>query len=607
MSVRSIARAGTITALVGGSLYALALVLVARARNGFDGFPLDDPWIHLTFARTLREHAVFAYFPGDPATAGSTSPLYTLMLTAGFFVTSNEKLLSYALGLSFHVGFLVALAGWVRKRLGGALPAVLAVLLCGVDARIGLLAASGMETSLFLALVAATFWARASGRPVAAAVAVGAAVWVRPEGLLLAAVLGIDAILARGERRTGLVAPLATFGAIAAGYVAFNLATGGGIVPNTFAAKTAYYGGAERAGFFVTQVLGMWGGGAWLLLAPFVAAGLVREGWVLMRRAASPLRAEAGWVLALPLAYLAVLPFAHRFERYLVPLLPAAAVLGLHAAGATLRRIAAPKGRAACASVLVAGAALLHARAARAGLQDYVDTCRYHQVRHERCGRWLAAHTPADAVIATHDIGAIAFYSRRRVVDTAGIVLPEAVAHLHDPDPGPYLADLFARRGVTHLAVLRNWLAIANQAPLWVADPHPEILEVYAWDPRQTHIVPPAAAAYAEEAAARLAAGDAAAALVSLERGIAVDPRDARLWTLRGGALSVLRRLPEAEEAFGRAIGLFPGSAEARFGLATVLAATGRREEAMGIARALRAEGASLPKLEAFYRMLGGA
>ena len=39
--------------------------------------------------------------------------------------------------------------------------------------------------------------------------------------------------------------------------------------------------------------------------------------------------AETGWAVALPLAYFVLLPFGHRFARYLVPALPALAVVAL--------------------------------------------------------------------------------------------------------------------------------------------------------------------------------------------------------------------------------------------------------------------------------------
>ena len=48
---------------------------------GASGFPLDDSWIHLQFARNLAEGAGFSFNPHRPV-AGSTAPLWTLLLGA---------------------------------------------------------------------------------------------------------------------------------------------------------------------------------------------------------------------------------------------------------------------------------------------------------------------------------------------------------------------------------------------------------------------------------------------------------------------------------------------------------------------------------------------
>ena len=49
------------------------------------GFPLDDGWIHQTYARSLAENGRFEYIPGVVST-GSTAPLWTLLLTIGYLL-----------------------------------------------------------------------------------------------------------------------------------------------------------------------------------------------------------------------------------------------------------------------------------------------------------------------------------------------------------------------------------------------------------------------------------------------------------------------------------------------------------------------------------------
>src|SRR5439155_461282 len=75
--------------VVAAALPPLAL-FVAREWQvaGAPGFPLDDSWIHLHFARNLAAGAGFAYNPGIPV-AGSTAPLWTVLLGVGALVASR--------------------------------------------------------------------------------------------------------------------------------------------------------------------------------------------------------------------------------------------------------------------------------------------------------------------------------------------------------------------------------------------------------------------------------------------------------------------------------------------------------------------------------------
>src|SRR5262249_12792249 len=51
-------------------------------------------------------------------------------------------------------------------------------------------------------------------------------------------------------------------------------------------------------------------------------------------------------------------------------------------------------------------------------------------------GRWIAAHAPADARLALNDVGAIAYVSRREVVDLMGIVTPAIIPYRRERETG---------------------------------------------------------------------------------------------------------------------------------------------------------------------------
>jgi len=644
-------------AVLLGVGYSLVLVIAARGANGFNSFPLDDSWIHLTYARNLAQHHAFTYFPGERSSAGSTSPLYTLLLAIGFAFTRDEKTLSYALGLLFHLLFLVTFAAWARRRLGGTAWAAVAVLLVAFDSRIAILSVSGMETSMLLFLIALAFHARLAGRAWLAGAALGLAVWVRPDGFILMIVFALDALLDRfvasraevvvsrpamassrpAGKRGRAARPPVTPVAVAAqaapeagrssrghdvwlvllpavvlvlGYFAFNLAVGGTMLPNTFAAKTAYYRVFSRLDFLRSDVVKCFTGGGWLVLAPFFLGALAREAQRLARRRPGSLRAEAGWALGLVLAYLALLPFPHRFFRYLIPALPAVALLGLaglkdlsaHWAPAGTFRWRSAAG--ATAGALLLAAAGLTGRGAVPAVQVYRTVCRYHHERHERTGRWLAEHTPPGAVIATHDVGAIAYYSERKVVDVVGIVQPEAVVHLHRPDYTSYLVGLFARERVTHVAVLRNWLEVTNVAPLFEAVAEPEFMEVFRWVPGVTHLVPHEASLLNDRADQQLRAGNVPAADSLLQHSLAVDSLNTRTWFLLGLAREQAQRWDEAERAYSRAAALFPAFGDALARHAVALTQLGRREEARAVLERLLADQPGYPGARDLYGRL---
>ena len=232
---------------------------------------------------------------------------------------------------------------------------------------------------------------------------------------------------------------------------------------------------------------------------------------------------------------------------------------------------------------------IAHAGYSSPTLRAYAGFARYEARRHVRAGRWLAAHTPRDAVVATHDVGAIAFYSGRRDVDLSGLVSPEVVPHLNQPDYYPYLDSLFARRHVTHLAVLQEWQPVDNQLPVFEADPEPEVLDVYAWRPGVTHLVPPRVKVTEPLAMAAIEQGRYDLALGYARAMLAADDRVASSWGLLGAALDRSGHPAAADSAYRRALALFPDWAEGHFGLGAALVNQGRLAEARSQLDTLRA------------------
>ncbi|MGQ9593863.1 MAG: hypothetical protein ACUVXH_04955, partial [Anaerolineae bacterium] len=181
-------------ALLALGLGAVGLYLLWAGTQGGLGFPLDDAWIHQTYARNLVLTGRWTY-TGGRVSAGSTSPLWTLLLVPGHLLGVDPRAWAYALGTALLLG-----SGWLVWRTGHALG-----LPEGAAWSLGALvvtewhmvwaALSGMETSLFAFLSLVLFWRflRAAEAPRWTAwqagtlgLLAGLLVLTRPDGLLLA-------------------------------------------------------------------------------------------------------------------------------------------------------------------------------------------------------------------------------------------------------------------------------------------------------------------------------------------------------------------------------------------------------------------------------------
>ncbi len=48
--------------------------------------------------------------------------------------------------------------------------------------------------------------------------------------------------------------------------------------------------------------------------------------------------------------------------------------------------------------------------------------------------KWIRDNLPEDELLAIHDIGAVGYYAPRPMVDVAGLINPEVIDYIGDPD-----------------------------------------------------------------------------------------------------------------------------------------------------------------------------
>jgi arabinofuranosyltransferase len=414
---------------------------ISRLKGGL-GFPLDDSWIHLQFARNLAHGAGLSYNPGELVT-GSTAPLWTALLSLLFPLPGSVVLWTQLLGIALYLAGIDAT--WRLARELGLGPG-LSALATGLTLATSWLvwsALSGMEIPLFVLL---SLWGmilhvreRADPeRPPLSLAVLAVAVLARPEGLLLLLLAFLDRVLVFAEgpegvrwRRPGLRTLLAGAGLAAcalAGSFLFYGWAGGSVLPTTYAAK----GGGEVRHLlpdlrYLSNVVG-------LFFRPQPWATLLAAGGALTLAGRLGSARDRGllpalWLLGMPLAYSLLTPGPTRmlgnFGRYYFPLFPVLAILAALALEPLTRlRLPAPL-RASLGAV---GAAVILAPTVAILVQGesfYTQNVANVQESDVAIAHWLAARVPPDAVLAVNDIGAIKYFLPNPIVDLASIATPE--------------------------------------------------------------------------------------------------------------------------------------------------------------------------------------
>src|SRR5512138_1897627 len=167
-----------VAALIAILFYLIVSALVFRV-----GFPLDDTWIHLTYARNLAEHGEWAFRLGQRS-AGSTSPLWTVLLSIGFLIGLAPYIWTYLLGWVALTLLAVYAENVARKLVPSYKSRIPWAGLFFVFAwHLTWSAVSGMETLLhaLIILVVLSSLIIGSRRYLTLGLLAGLSIWVRPD------------------------------------------------------------------------------------------------------------------------------------------------------------------------------------------------------------------------------------------------------------------------------------------------------------------------------------------------------------------------------------------------------------------------------------------
>jgi hypothetical protein len=486
LSLRTgIRRGGSLTLPQNKDLFfiVIALLLVALyvATSG-GGFPLDDSWIHQSYARNLGELGEWSFIPGQPS-AASTAPLYTVLLAIGYKLGIGYQLWTHLLGaLSLGVSAIVGIR--LAQRL---LPGTRII---GIATGAALLlawhliwaAASGMETMLFSMMTLIMIWLvwreldddiSQNDKDIARRGAVFGAITAlsvatRPEAALLAAIAGAMLWLShpREKWRNMLIWSITSaivFMIMITPYLLLNLHLTDDLLPNTSAAKMAEYRPLLQQSYptrITNLVIPIIAGGQLLLLpGAFYAVWQIAQNTRSQRKNAL-LLLPALWFIGLIMLYAARLPANYQHGRYVIPALPSLLLLGVVGTYGLLQRTRkSMAGRVLLRTLVIATALMFGYFAVVIGPSVYSTDVHVIEEEMVTPAKWLAENLAPDDLLVVHDIGAVGYFAPRTIIDLAGLVSPEVIPLIGDDEA---LWALMQERDARYLMAFTNQLPGQN-------------------------------------------------------------------------------------------------------------------------------------------------
>jgi len=490
-----------IAAAIAATLLTGIVYLAVSSRSSGFGFPLDDAWIHQTYARNLAEFRQWAFIPGT-ASAGSTAPLWSALISLAYFVQIDPFIWTYFGGLA-----LLAFSAWLAARWfsvrypEGADTAWMLAILVALEWHMAWASLSGMETLALGALALLCFYWLETRRVSVFVIGllVGAAVWIRPDALtLVLAPVGYMAIRDRELRLRkwfrlgiGIAVPLVP-------YLAFQRGLSGDLLPNTFFAKQAEYAVLRELPLHIRMLTqagipgewlgatGLQTGGPLIGVLVVLVPGLLVSLWHHSRSRQWEQLIPMVWVGLYLALYAVRLPVTYQHGRYAIPVIPILLVLSFEG----MLRWIRPSSPKAPVRILSRAWILVVAISSLTfwliGTGAYSRDVAIIDSEMVATSLWIDNHTPEDAIVAAHDIGAIGYFASRELVDLAGLVSPEVIPFIRDESA---LARHLDKSGAEYLVTFPGWYPelTAGKSPLFVTGaPYSpaaggENMAVYAW------------------------------------------------------------------------------------------------------------------------------
>jgi hypothetical protein len=422
------------------------------------GYPLDDAWIHQTYARNLGLNGEWAYTSGQPS-SGSTSPFWSAMIALGYALRFAPKNWTLILGLVSQVSLMLAAAAWFRRRNPRLPSGVLWIAaLTLLEWHLIWAALSGMEILLLGLLVCLALFLLTDPQPryLSVGLLIGLGIWIRPDALSLllpaAWVLSFQSGVKSRRRILGALQLTLGVALVVLPYLWFNKSIEGSFWPSTFYAKQAEYA-ILRSQPLLSRYLSQW-------VQPITGAGIILIPGALWSTWQSI--SHRNWLRLAPLiwaasflgSYALRLPVTYQHGRYAMPVLPVLIVLGVEGLLQLRSRLTEGYRARILSRTWFLSLAAVMILFLPLGARAYAMDVAVIETEMVQTSQWIAAHTDEHALIAAHDIGALGYFGHRAILDLAGLISPEVIPILRNEAA---LSELLTICGADYLMTFPGW------------------------------------------------------------------------------------------------------------------------------------------------------
>ncbi len=424
--------------------------------GGQMGVPLDDTWIHFQFADNFAKGYFYQYNIGE-YTAGTTSPLYVIVLGITSLVINNFIVSSVLLSSLFYIlsciyiykiSLLIfksehsPLKYFPGRSINAEYISLLIALLTAFTGRIVWSALSGMETTMFIffCIIGVYFHIKnlqSSNYNLLPSLFLSLAAVSRPEGYLLYLLYVLDVLanfIKDKSLKTNLLKVILSvilFSAITLPYLFFSYSISGNFFPNTFRGQGGGFSLIPNFNYLRIAVIYFFRDnfivGILYLFSFYFYIAHIKD----LRGKMKDLNLVFLWTLVLPLAMSILIPNWRHHVRYLIPLLPFVNLIAVYLLLSILNsnRFEKLKSRVTAKRYLlslVIVVSLVYYVVYAVAIGRNTDNINNQQVK---LAYWVKENVGQNETIALNDIGAIKFINKNRVIDMAGLITPEILKY----------------------------------------------------------------------------------------------------------------------------------------------------------------------------------